>query len=224
MGAAVARPRGSCAAAPHQTGLNTQEPGGVAHGCSARTLFLNLKFLLITLLLAVVTPAVAAPPGTPITNRGEVTFQRAGGTVTVSSNEVSLLVAPSPSLSALTLMRLDSAAPESPIVGDTVCVGSSGNVLLDRPRTRNGQPIPHADPVQLSSTGLFHGGDTLFISLSDPDRNRDSLQIDQVEITLTTERGDSEVVLLQENAPDSGRFIGHVHTRVAAAVPGDCML
>ena len=233
--AATARPREPRGAAPHRKDITPPEQGGAAKSCSARAAFLRLKFSkhlvrtfgLFAVLYVAFAPlerSFAAPPGTPIVNRGEVSFSRASGPVTNYSNEVSLIVAPAPSPATIVLWRADPNSVTPLVPGATQCVSGQSTVLLPPPLASDGQPLALGQPLPLSGAQVVHGGEAVFIDLIDLDRNRDSAVIDRIELTLTSGVGDTESVILEETAADSGRFVGYIQTSAAAVVPSDCAL
>ncbi len=99
--AATARPRESRGTAPHRTVITTPRQGGAATSRSARAVpahssfvgrMMRLKHLATSVVAAVLlaSTAVAAPPGTPIANRGQVQYAGSAGLTTIYSNEVAL--------------------------------------------------------------------------------------------------------------------------------------
>jgi len=221
--------------------------GGAAQSCSARAVsprpyfpnqifaFLRLlralralrerSFAFVFFALFVATATLAAtPPGTAITNRATLDFVGPAGATTVQSNEVSLLAAPAPSRAALSLLRTDPGRGSALIASTTECRTTAGRTPLPPPLATNGSVLPLGQALPLSITSTVHGGEAVFLDVLDPDRNRDSTQIDRIDLTLTAAGGDTETVVLEETAVDSGRFVGYVQTRATAASPGDCVL
>src|SRR6185436_20958612 len=111
--AAAARPRELSGTAPRPTVIAPRQ-GGAARSCSAFAVSLNsylrrASIAFCGLLLA--AAAAAAPPGTPISNRADVSYTGNAGLTTTYSNAVNVVVAPPPSRSALTLLRTDATGP-----------------------------------------------------------------------------------------------------------------
>jgi uncharacterized repeat protein (TIGR01451 family) len=142
----------------------------------------------------------------------------------VQSNEVSLVAAPTPSRAALSLLRTDPARGSALVASPTECRNTAGQTPLPPPLATNGTVLPLGQALPLSITSTVHGGEAVFLDVLDPDRNRDSTKIDHIDLTLTAASGDTETVVLEETAVDSGRFVGYVQTRATAATPGDCVL
>src|SRR5262245_13844835 len=125
--AAAARPRDLSGTAPRPTTIAPRQ-GGAARSCSAFAVSLHLPFMLTLRRLAsalgalvLSAAAAAAPPGTPISNRAEVSFTGAAGLTTTYTNAVNVVVAPPPSRSELTLLR-SGAVGVSTLAAATQCV------------------------------------------------------------------------------------------------------
>ena len=170
------------------------------------------------------TALAATAPGTPITNRASIDFVGPAGAATVESNEVSLLAAPAPSRAALSLLRTDPSRGSALVASTTECRNTAGQTPLPPPLTSNGTVLPLGQALPLSITSTVHGGEAVFLDVLDLDRNRDSTKIDHIDLTLTAAGGDTETVVLEETAVDSGRFVGYLQTRATATTPGDCVL
>src|SRR5262245_54867594 len=129
--AAAARPRDRRGTAPHPSAIPHRQ-GGAATSCSARAVCSHPSFvralkrffqlgIAVFGAAALAATAVAAPPGTPIANRGEVSFVGNSGLTTIYSNQVALVVAPPPSRAALTLLRSDPSSGTAAIAQPTQC-------------------------------------------------------------------------------------------------------
>ena len=238
--AAAARPRETRGTAPRPTVRISSRQGGAAHSCSALTVssrpssfipFLRLLGVLgertlafLFAFLIATTALGATAPGTVITNRALIDFVGPAGATTVQSNEVSLLAAPTPTRAAMSLLRTDPGRGSDLVASTTECRNTAGQTPLPPPLASNGTVLPLGQALPLSITNTVHGGEALFLDVLDLDRNRDSTKIDHIDLTLTAAGGDTETVVLEETAVDSGRFVGYVQTRANAATPGDCVL
>lgn len=81
-------------------------------------------------------------------------------------------------------------------------------------------PIDLSKPVPLVAATIFHGGEPVFIRLTDLDQNLDRTAKETVLVTLgdpTT--GDMETLRLTETGPDTGIFVGYVPSAPAASAP-----
>ena len=181
--------------------------------------------LACTLALCGVPRALAqTPPGTVIRNVAAVTFTGAnGGPGRVFTNPADLIVLPPPTRAVLTLLRAVPQAPQG-ATAPTQCIGSGGLVDLPPPVLSNGTTADPSQPLPLAQTPTIHGGEALFLRLSDPDQNLDAAAADTIELDVTATGGDRERVRLRESGPNSGEFVGYIQTRVAPASAGDCVL
>jgi hypothetical protein len=142
--------------------------------------------------LAIAATALAAPPGTPIANRGEVRFTGSAGPTTVYSNQVALVVAPPPSRAAVTLLRADSSSGSPAIAHPTQCLINGMPTPLPPPYGSDGQVFALGAPLPLGAAATVHGGEAVFVDLFDTDRNRDAQVVDTVEIDFSAAGGDRE--------------------------------
>jgi uncharacterized repeat protein (TIGR01451 family) len=168
------------------------------------------------------------PPGTAIRNTGQASFVNVSGAVrVVSSNEVVVVVQPSQSSATLSLLR-SAAIPvalQQP-AGPTQCLAAGGALqTLPDPILIGGGTIDPTQPVPLTMTSSFHGGEALFVRLVDADQNRDAAVRDTVDVRLdSAPGGDSETVRLLETAPSSGEFVGYLQSASGSPASGDCTL
>ena len=168
------------------------------------------------------------PPGTAIRNTGQATFVNvSGATRVVASNEVLIVVEPPRSSATLSLLR-SAAIPvalQQP-AGPTQCLAAGGTLqTLPDPILIGGGTIDPTQPVPLTGTASYHGGEALFVRLVDADQNRDAAVRDTVDVRLDSAPGaDSETVRLLETAPSSGEFVGYLQTASGSPASGDCML
>ena len=166
-------------------------------------------------------------PGTQIHNSAQLSFDRGIGVPdTVSSNDVVTIVAPVRSRAAVEFERTVAAGSgTATTAGPTACRTASGYQPLANPVLIGGQALNPTQPVPMSVTGMFHGGEPVFIHLTDHDRNRDASVLDAVDVRIRSlATGDSETLRLTETGPNTGEFVGYVPSAVGAAVVGDCVL
>src|SRR5947209_2829332 len=78
-------------------------------------------------------------------------------------------------------------------------------------------PVDLSQPLPLLATSYFHQGDPVFLRVSDADQDNDPAVRETVTVIVTDDlTGDSEVITLTEDAPDSGVFVGYVPTARSA--------
>ena len=199
-----------------------------AFGVSMGVCFARLAGVLLAGLLCVVRPALAqtvTPAGTAIDNAATVTFVGAGGTpTTITTNRVSAIVTPPPTLSAVAILRAAGGNGTPSMAGPTQCSGSSGMVTLPAPVQANGTALDPSQPIPLASTATLHGGEAAFVRVMDADQNRDQAAIDYLNVRLSTPGGDAETLRIAETGVNTGIFVGYIQTRAAAVTAGNCVL
>ena len=167
-------------------------------------------------------------PGVAINNSATIDFVREGSGMPVSvvTNLVTAKVMPAPSLSsAVILRRGESGAAVLRTGGPTQCLNSGTFQTLPAPASSGGGSIDPSQGVALSSTQSVHGGDAVFLQVTDADQNLDAAVVDTVEVTVTSVIGDQETVRLSETGPNTGVFLGYIQSRESAtAASGDCVL
>ncbi len=98
-------------------------------------------------------------------------------------------------------------------------VPSSGPVPI-------GSTTPLAVPgdYRLAATNFYHGGQPVFIKLTDLDQNLNSAFAETVIVTIKSANGDSETLRLTETGVSTGVFIGYIQSTFGAVVVNDCRL
>jgi len=179
-------------------------------------------------LLLLSRPALAqtvTPAGTAIDNVATVTFVGAGGTpTTITTNPVSAIVTPTPTLSAVAILRAAGGTGTPSMAGPTQCSSSSGMVTLPAPVQADGAALDPSQPIPLASTATLHGGEAAFVRVMDADQNRNSTVIDYLDVRLSTPSGDVETLRIAETGVNTGIFVGYIQTRATAVAAGNCVL
>lgn len=171
--------------------------------------------------------AVPTPPGTLVRNTATVSAQRAPGVVSeVQSNEVTITTVPARSRATAALLR---AAPDAVgtqmTVGPAQCVAAGGQAVdLPPPQLIGGTIIDVQRPVTVLDERAFHGGEPVFLRVTDADQNLDATRLDYLQVDVLAASGDRERIRLIETGVNAGTFTGFVPTRVAAVARGDCTL
>lgn len=167
----------------------------------------------LCLLALILAPAAMAQT---ITNIASANWQQAGQVVTAQSNAVSFT-------------RMAATAS---ITTYTVAPGASTSLSFI-PSQCGGVPIAvssnSATPSQIASvaqTTTVQIGSVFYFEVSAPQGNTNPNVIDSIQVVLTTNGGDKEVLTVFETAPNSGVFIGAVPTAAVPPQPvqGDCQL
>lgn len=190
------------------------------------------KALAFAALAAVQFAASAAtPPNTPITNTATASYSIGGTPASVSGSATVTTVARTPS----TIDLLQYVPPTAPGAGSieragvTQCSnsGSPTGPFIDLPGPLPlgaTTPLPVPGDYPLVSTQYFHGGEAVFVKLTDLDQNVDPNAIETVIVTLRTANGDAETLRLSETGASTGVFVGAIQTTFAPVVANDCRL
>ncbi len=219
----------------HRASLQTviHNAGGAAKsrsalGVSMGAWIARLAGVALAGLLSVSRPALAqtvTPAGTGIDNVATVSFVGAGGTpTTITTNRVTAIVTPQPTLSAVAILRAAAGNGTPSMAGPTQCSSSSGMVTLPPPVQADGAPLDPSQPIPLASTATLHGGEAAFVRVTDADQDRDPAAVDYLDVRLSTPRGDAETLRIAETGANTGIFVGYIQTRASSVTSGNCVL
>lgn len=173
----------------------------------------------------------AAPPNTAITNTATASYSLGGTPGSVSSSVTVTTVARTPSAIDL-LQYVPADSPTASVTTHVNAAQCSNSGSTSGPFANLPAPVPLGTSTPLAlpgdyalaTTPYFHGGEAVFVSLTDLDQNIDANAIDTVVVTVRTANGDSETLRLAETGPSTGVFVGAIQTTFAPAVPNDCRL
>ncbi|MEQ6341117.1 MAG: cellulose-binding domain-containing protein [Gammaproteobacteria bacterium] len=162
------------------------------------------------------TVPLTQPPG----NLAVPISYQATGLSPVSSN--TSLAIKARTRSKIEFLQYDATgnAPPTP-VGITQFANSSGAIEdIPAPTLPGGGNIHVTDQaVSLMPASGYHKGQTIFIRVSDPDRNADSNTVETIDVNVTDiQMGDSETLRLKETGPDTGIFTGYVASTTAQTI------
>ncbi len=218
---------------PHNGFARRQQGGVVSHypafaaSMSSRCQRAMLAVLTLAFILVVsgLAQAQTSLPGAEVRNSGTVSYQVGNDPRLVVSNEVRLVVEPSPTRATIRLARYAATAGESSTVGPTACRSAAGFAPLAPPSVAAVGTIDPLLPVPLADAPVAHAGDPVFVRIADADQNRDSAQIETLDVTLRAiATGDTELLRLSETGVNTGVFVGYVPTSVATRAAADCTL
>ncbi|HSD70205.1 MAG TPA: hypothetical protein VLB07_11670, partial [Woeseiaceae bacterium] len=188
---------------------------------------MKLALMLVFSCVPAFVPALAAPPGAPISSQATLDYlNNAGQPATALSNEVVLITAVlrSPSVVQLTRLALPGAGTFQEPVGPSACFAGGVFAPLGNPLI-NGQPIDPLLDRDVTQSNNYNLGRPIFLRLDDTDQNVDASVVDYAVVTVVSiPAGDSETIRLTETGIDSGIFVGYVPSANAAAAFGDCVL
>lgn len=110
-------------------------------------------------------------------------------------------------------------------LGDpSLSVGLSDPVLPVGTQPTTGSVLFVSDLTGTGDVTQAYQGQTLYVKVTDGDRNTSSATIQTVTVVVTTQGGDSETVILTETSGNSGVFTGSIMTAGGAPIPADTML
>lgn len=136
-------------------------------------------------------------------------FRYSGGGLPVvqtsNTNVIHSIPAPSPGVVTFYAISPGAGSSSLPFDGGQFSNGSSF-LPLPAPTRTDGSPVSLAGPVSVRETRVFHTGEPVFITLADANRNTNPAQREFIEVVLTTDTGDREVLRMQETGPDTGLF------------------
>ncbi|MDA1073827.1 MAG: hypothetical protein O3A63_03560 [Proteobacteria bacterium] len=78
--------------------------------------------------------------------------------------------------------------------------------------------------VALLGAASYKSGEVLFFEVVDRDADADPLGSDLIDVVITSDTGDREVVRLAETGVTTGVFVGYLQTRSGPVAVGDCLL
>ncbi|MEZ5512929.1 MAG: OmpA family protein [Steroidobacteraceae bacterium] len=186
----------------------------------------NCALVLVSLIGACLPAgAQTTPAGATVRNSGTVVYQVGAQPRRIVSNEVTLIVEPSPTRATIQLARYAVDSSQATTVGPTACRSAGGYVPLAPPVVPTAGALDPLQPVPLSVAPVAHAGEPVFVRIEDADQNRDASQIETLDVRIGAgSTDDAELLRLSETGPDTGVFVGYIPTAVAAGVAGDCVL
>jgi uncharacterized repeat protein (TIGR01451 family) len=173
----------------------------------------------------------ATPPNTDIVNTATASYSVSGAPVTVNGSVTVKTVARTPSAIEF-LQFVPATAPSAGAVESLAPAQCSTSGSGAGPFVPSTGPIPLGSSTalavpgdhRLTSTNYFHGGEAVFVKLTDLDQNLDPNAAESVLITLRSTNGDSELLRLTETGPSTGVFIGYIQSTFGPVVTNDCRL
>ncbi len=172
----------------------------------------------------------ATPPNTDIINTATASYSIGGTPVSVNGAVTVTTASRTPSvIEFLQLVPSGAQAGAIEHVPPTQCstsgaatgpfVPSSGPLPLS-----GNAPLPVPGDYRLAPTDFYHGGQPVFIKLTDLDQNLNPAVAETVIVTIKSSNGDSETLRLTETGPSTGVFIGYIQSTFSAVVANDCRL
>jgi len=189
-------------------------------------------FLLLMLALFCATSSQAqTAAGTNIDNVARAEYEDGGGNripLLSNLNRVTTTVTRTPSTVEFLKYGLGIPSNTQTEIGLQTCstTGNPGGPYIASPSLTDfsGAPIDVNTLVPLVADGAYHAGEPVFIRVIDLDQNLDPAIVETVELNLISDGGDRETLLLSENGPNTGTFIGYIQSATPPPVAGDCRI
>jgi len=176
---------------------------------------------LLTVLFATTGTALGATPaGTLITNQANVDYS-VGSVVQwpIPSNPATFITRSPSTIEFLQYAPTLPGAESVPVAATEFRDGGGSFNPVTAPPSLASQPVP------LAVTSVYHGGDELYLRLTDLDQNLDPTAVETVLVSVTcAATGDVELLRLTETGPDTGVFSGYLPTVTSGAVAADGQL
>lgn len=196
--------------------------GGVtAYVACAKTLVLLVQscFLLTALNLHFSIALAATPPDTPITNIASASYSVTGVPVSVNGS-VTVTTADQTPATIEFLRYALAVATDTTVVMPTLC--NAATLPSPLVLTTTTLSVPSAQP--LIRTDNYIGGNTIFVRVTDYDRNRDPLLAETISISISADSGDAETLVFTETGLSTGVFVGYIQSGRGAYTANDCSL
>jgi len=151
----------------------------------------------------------ALEAGDLVSNRATVSYSVHGVDKNVSSNSVEYTIEESEA--DISFLYSTKSGTQTAVLGTSAYRDEHGVwQVSDASTLTDGTVIGNDSLLNLEDTGFYGLKDTAIIKVVDLDQNVDRSVRDMIEVTITTDNGDTEVLRLQETSTDSGVFIGYI--------------
>ncbi len=179
------------------------------------------SYVLIGILLSIMLPGhtMAVPPGTTIDNTAQCAYI-VGDTslVIANSNVVTLMTVDARSASTIEFLQYAPTNPQAEFILVAIThysiSGTEAGPFEPLPEPiplGSDEPLNLSVPTPLISTNQYRKGNPIFIRVTDPDQNVDSLNAENVFVNIISDsHSDSEVLRLSETGPNMGIFVGYI--------------
>ncbi len=194
--------------------------------CSAMRSAVNHILVLLAGLATIMTGSAPVPArAQTISNIATIQWDVGGTRIVQNSNRVDLVVEPPlPVPASLTTYQFDgSTTAQSLSLATTLCHGSTGTTPVALNGAFAGLSLT---PAAVIPTTQIHTGEPLIVAINSAADNNNPSAVDILDIRLETPAGDSETLTLSESGPNTGLFVGMVHTAASRSAPtrNDCVL
>ncbi len=171
--------------------------------------------LLPLLLLLFSSLGWGAHVGDVISNTAHAAYTIDGDDRNLTTNEVNLTVAQTPA--TIEFLAIDpDGAPET--LQPTTYEGSGGTTAMPPATLPDGTVVPTPSDINASATSQYGQRDLVLIRVRDLDQDTDADTQQVIDINITNPRtGEIETLHLMESGPNTGVFVGYIHTKPCPA-------
>ncbi len=165
----------------------------------------------VMLLSSVLSWVQAAQPGDVIANTAQATYTLGGEDKNTTTNEVNLTISQTPA--TIEFLAIDINGTDE-VLQPTSYDRSGGTAQMPPATLPDGTVIPTPSTVKLSPTRQYYQQDLVIVRVKDIDQNTHAHTQDTVDINVTNPRtGEIETLHLLETGPNTGIFVGYLHTQ-----------
>ncbi|MFC7292766.1 hypothetical protein [Hirschia litorea] len=175
--------------------------------------------------------AQTTPLGTEVVNRASLSYDHSSGNYTFPTNDATFTVTARPSPSVIEFFRQAPTAPDAEFIslnGSDYSFDGTNTRGSFQPIPRDsasmGMPVSSDKPVPIIPAESFFAGEMMIVRVVDKGQNGDPDLIETVTSTITTKSGDSIVIRLYEDTPDSGIFYAYVPSTSENSTTNDPVL
>jgi len=153
----------------------------------------------------------AAHAGDIVSNTADINYTIGGEVKTQPTNEVNLTIAQTPATIEFLTIDPDGSGER---VEPTTHEGPGGTTPMPPATLPDGTVVPTPSDVDVSGTGRYGMRDLVLIRVTDIDQNTDATTQQIIDINITNPRtGEIETLHLMETGPNTGVFVGYIHTQ-----------
>jgi uncharacterized repeat protein (TIGR01451 family) len=169
----------------------------------------TIKYFIITTLFLLSSFLYALDAGDIVSNTATVNYTVHGVDKEVNSNTLTHTIEESEA--EISFLYSIQSGTQTGVLGASAYRDENGVwQVSDTSTLADGTVIGNDNLVNLEDTGFYGVKDTAIIKVVDLDQNTNRDIRETIEVTITTDNGDKEVLRLQETTADSGVFIGYI--------------
>ncbi len=184
-------------------------------------MFYIVRSMMLLLLLSLFSSwGYGAEVGDTVFNSANLTYQMGGRDKNLTTNEVNNTVVQTPA--TIEFLAFDPAGTDETLQPTGYRDGSGVFQSMPAAQLPDGSTATPPETIGMQGTASYLAQDLVIIRVSDLDQNTHADANDTLDINITDPAtGDIEVLTLMETSPNSGIFVGYLHSTPSAPVHGD---